>query len=295
MAPKLFAALALALAFLLAGPPWAQAAEKPGPKIISLYAADTEILLRLGARDSLVGVSRQETYSGPETDGWQRPPEFSIHDDVEKFLAAAPDYVLLRPMHRSASPALFETLEKAGIKLWARQCSEAKDLYDFWLELGALAGRETEAKAMIEAFKARIDTLTYRGPGPKPGVFLESIHKEVKTFTPDSIPAWLLTLAGGQNVATDSEPTRPGQVIANYGPERLLEKADRIDVFISQEGPMNKVDLATIKDRKIYSVLPAFKNGRVYRVPEELISRPSPSLAEGLALLKDMIHPPTAP
>jgi iron complex transport system substrate-binding protein len=220
-----------------------------------------------------------------------RPPEFSIHDDVEKFLAAAPDYILLRPMHLSASPALFETLSNSGIKIWSKQCTRAVDLYDFWLELGRLTGREPEAQAMITKFKAEVEALTDRTKDPRPGVFLESIHKEVKTFTPDSIPIWLLTLAGGRNIASDSEPTRPGQIVANYGPEKLLEKADQVDIFISQEGPMNKVSLKTIKDREIYSVMPAIKNGRIYRVPEELISRPSPSLTEGLRLLKAMIHP----
>ncbi|MDR2301655.1 MAG: ABC transporter substrate-binding protein [Deltaproteobacteria bacterium] len=315
----------LALAFLaifaaLALTPFSQAllaqenqapneSAKPNLRIISLYAADTEILLRLGARDQLVGISRQETYDGPETKDWPRPPEFSIHDDVEKFLAAAPDYILIRPMHLSASPALFQTLEKTGIKIWSRQCTEAKDLFDFWRELGEISGKQDQVNSMIEEFQAKIAALTYQDPqngqgqaqnqdqnkaqgqNQRPGVFLEAIHKEVKTFTPDSIPVWLLTLAGGRNVADDSEPTRPGQIVANYGPERLLEKADQVDVFISQEGPMNKVDLKTVKERKIYAVLPAFKNNRVYRIPEELISRPSPSLVEGLELLKGMIHP----
>jgi iron complex transport system substrate-binding protein len=241
----------------------------------------------------LVGISRQETYDGPETQNWVRPPEFSIHDDVEKFIAAAPDYILLRPMHLSTSPALFETLTKAGIKLWSRQCTRAEDLYDFWLELAAIVGKEIEAQVMIDKFKADLETLTYKGEAKRPGVFLESIHKEVKTFTPDSIPVWLLTLAGGRNIADDAEPARAGQIVANYGPEKLLEKADQVDIFISQEGAMNKVTLQTIKERKVYSVMPAFKNNRVYRAPEDLISRPSPSLIDGLELLKTLIHSDT--
>ncbi|MDR1110643.1 MAG: ABC transporter substrate-binding protein, partial [Deltaproteobacteria bacterium] len=225
----LFSALALAMAACPTGL-WAGEGTS-APRIISLYAADTEILLRLGARDALVGISRQETYQGPETQGWERPPEFSIHDDVEKFLAAAPDYILLRPMHLSASPALFETLANSGIRLWSRQCSRAEDLYGFWLELGRIAGREEEARAMAEDFRARVAELSAHPGGRRPGVFLESMHREVKTFTQDSIPIWLLTLAGGRNVAADAEPTGPGQIVANYGPERLLEKAPEVEIL----------------------------------------------------------------
>jgi iron complex transport system substrate-binding protein len=279
--------ISLAFSLLL---PWPLAAdEKSGVKIISLYAADTEILLRLGARDNIVGISRQETYDGVETQGWERPPAFSIHDDVEKFISIAPDYILLRPQHLATNPSLFETLEKSGIKLWTKQCTKAAELFDFWRELSAIVGRQAQAEAMIEEFKSTLSNYPPLREDQKPGVFLESIHKEVKTFTPESIPIWLMTLAGGRNVASDAQPTRPGLIVAAYGPEKLLEKADQVDVFISQLGPMNPVNLTDIKDREIYRILPAFKNDRVYRVPEELISRPTPSLLEGLALMADQI------
>ena len=265
-------------------------ANAEGPKIISLYAADTEILLRLGARDDLVGISRQETYDGPETIGWERPPTFSIHDDVEKFLAAAPDVILLRPQHLATKPALFETLERFGVKLWTRQVTKASELYDFWRDLGAMAGREAEAEAMIAGFQKAVGERSGAAPEKRPGVFLESIHREVKTFTPESIPVWLMTLAGGRNAAQDAEPARPGLVVANYGPEKLLEKAGEIEVFISQEGQMNSISTESILNRDIYQPIAAFKNGRVYRIPEELISRPTPSLLEGLGIMTAQIQ-----
>ena len=246
--------------------------------------------MRLGAKGSLVGISRQETYGGPETEGWERPPVFSIHDDVEKFLAAAPDYILLRPQHLATKPALFETLEGAGIKLWTRQVTKAADLYGFWREIGAICGREAEAEAMIADFQAAIALRERAAPAVRPGVFMESIHREVKTFTPESIPVWLMELAGGRNVAADAEPTRPGLVVAAYGPERLLEKAGEVEILISQEGQMNTATTGAILSRDIYQPLMALKTGRVYRVPEELISRPTPSLLEGLDIMAAQIR-----
>ncbi|MDR1052063.1 MAG: ABC transporter substrate-binding protein [Deltaproteobacteria bacterium] len=260
-----------------------------GPRIISLYAADTEILLRLGSRDNLVGVSRQETYDGPETEGWVRPPEFSVRDDVEKFLAAAPDYVFLRPMHLSSNPALFDALTRAGVKLWTRQCVRASDLEAFWREMALVVGKSAEVEVMIAEFEKTMESLGAPSSAGGPGVFLESVHKEIKTFAPDSIPVWLLTLAGGRNVAADARPAREGLVIADYGPERLLEKAAEVDVYIAQEGPMNSVPTETIRRRDVTRTLPAFKNNRVHRVPEELISRPTPSLAEGLRLMAEIV------
>jgi iron complex transport system substrate-binding protein len=261
------------------------------PKIISLYAADTELVLRLGARDSLIGVSRQESYRGPETEGWVSPPAFSIRDDVEKFISAAPSLVLARPQHLNSNPGLFERLQKNGVKIWSGQCLRAEDLYDFWTDLGRLLGRENKALAMIADFKKELAPfeLNAKEKLKKPGVFLESIHKDLKTFTSDSIPIWLLTLAGGRNIASDASAVRKGQIVANYGPEKLLAKSDEVEIYLSQQGPMNSISLEEIKEREIFRVLPAFKNGRVYRVPEEYISRPTPSLVEGLRLMKEKI------
>lgn len=262
---------------------YGKAGESSVPRIISLYAAHTEVLLRLGARDAIIGVSRQESYQGPETENWL-PETYSFQDDVEKFIAASPDLVLVRPQHLAGGKHMAEALERAGIRVWAKQVVHASDLYGYWRELAALVGKEVAAEHMIAGFDR--DVARYRVASEKrvakPGVFLEAIHREVKTFTPDSIPGRLVELAGGRNIAADALPTTPGVVIAEYGPERLLAKADEIDIFISQQGAMNRTPLEVITDRDIYQPLAAFKSGRVFKISESVLARPTPSLAEGL-------------
>jgi iron complex transport system substrate-binding protein len=262
------------------------------PRIISLYAAHTEVLLRLGARDNIIGVSKQETYDGPETEGW-RPDVYSFQDDVEKFLAAKPDIVLIRPQHAAAGGGrMKDTLERAGIRVLPMQVIRASALYPYWRELAALVGREDEAERMIADFEREIgrarDAAANRRD--KPGVFIEATHREVKTFTPDSLPMWLVELAGGRNIAADAEPASPGVIIADYGPERLLAKASEAAVFISQSGAMNRTSLDAIRERDIYQPLSAFREGRVYMIPEAVLARPTPSLLRGLRLLSDAIN-----
>ena len=270
----------------------AAAADSSQPRIISLYAAHTEVLLRLGARNNIIGVSQQESYAGPETEGW-RPETYSFRDDVEKFLVAKPDIVLARPQHVAGGARMVDALEKAGIRVLAIQVVQASDLYGYWRRLAALVGKEEEAEAMIAEFDREV--ARYRAASDqsvhRPGVFIESIHREVKTFTPDSIPAWLVELAGGRNVAVDARPATPGVVIADYGPERLLAKAAEVEFFISQEGAMNRTPLETVQSRDIYQPLAAFKRGRVLKIPESILARPTPSLLEGLAMIAKFLHP----
>ena len=260
-------------------------------RIISLYAAHTEVLLRLGARANLVGVSEQETYEGPETADWQ-PRIFTPRDDVEKFLAIRPDLVLVRPMHMSSNRHLMVALQRAGIKVLARQVLDSGELYAYWRELGALVGRVAEAEDLIADFDRQVAVYRaasdLRPEAEKPGVFLEAIHTQVKTFTPDSLPVWLLELAGGRNVAADARAPRPGLIIADYGPELLLARAGEVDVFISQAGHMNRVGLRQILGRSMYQPLAAFKTGRVHKIPEAILARPTPALLEGLKELARM-------
>ena len=274
--------LAAALAAVFAVPVPAEE-EVAGPRIISLYAAHTEILLRLGARDNIIGVSRQESYTGPETAGWA-PPVFSIRDDVEKFLAAKPDIILARRQHVAGAGHLVAALERAGIRVIPLQVIRADELYEYWRGLAALVGREAEAERMVADFEAVVQR--YRAAGAampsRPGVFVEAIHREVKTFTPDSIPAWLVELAGGRYLAADARPASPGVIIAEYGPERLLARASEVDVFISQEGAMNRVSLDEVRKRNIYQPLRAMREGRVYKISEDILARPTPGLLEGL-------------
>jgi len=279
--------LAALLSLAWAVPAWAAPAGAPAERrVISLYAAHTEVLLRLGAKASLVGVSERET--GVEAEDW-RPRVFSPRDDVEKFLAARPDLVLVRPMHLSSSRQLMAALKRAGIEVLARQVLTKDDLYAYWRELGALVGREAEAEALVADFDGRIEVYRAaagrRPEADKPGVFLEAIHGQVKTFTPDSLPAWLVELAGGRNVAADAKPQAPGLIIADYGPEKLLARAGEVDVFISQDGPMNRAGLKQILSRPVYQPLAAFKTGRVYKIPEAVLARPTPGLLEGLRQL----------
>lgn len=284
--------LAALISLALAAPALALAASDKAPaerRIISLYAAHTEVLLSLGAKANLVGVSEPEIRA--ETDDW-RPRLFSPRDDVEKFLAARPDLVLVRPMHLSSGRQLMAALKRAGIQVLARQVLASGDLYAYWRELGALVGREAEAEALVADFDRRIAVYraasARRPEAAKPGVFLEAIHGQIKTFTPDSLPAWLVELAGGRNVAAEAKPQAPGLIIADYGPEKLLARAGEVDIFISQAGPMNRAGLKQVLSRPVYQPLAAFKTGRVYKIPEAVLARPTPALLEGLRQLAEI-------
>ena len=261
---------------------------KPFTRIISLYGAHTENLYHLGLDNNIIGVSINDTFPSQVAE----KPKFSYHDDPEKFLAFMPDLVLVRPMIDNGYPKLIARLEKSGITVVSLQPSGIEEMYDYWLKLGILTGREQYAKKMIQDFKIKIETIKTKTIGIKikKKVYFQAIHTRMKTFTKGAMPIFALETAGGINVAWDAKASRNTN-IAIYGKEQILEKASQIDVFLAQKGVMNAVSIELIKNEPGFGVIKAIKNNQIYLIDENIVSRPVPRLYKGIISIGTLLYP----
>lgn len=264
------------------------AVDRPFARIISLYGAHTENLFALGAGAAVIGVTRHDSY----------PPEartksvFSYHDGLERFLAATPDLVLIRPMIDRGYAQLVRGLERNGITVVSLQPATVKDMYGYWRALGLLAGRQNQAETQIAAFNQAVkafQTLT-RGVRPRQRVYFEAIHQRMKTFIPGSIPIFALEVAGGTNVAADADQVRTTN-IAFYGKERIISRGPEIDVYLAQRGTMNPTTVSQIMDEPGFSVIKAVQKGRVCLVDEVLVARPTRRLLAGIDQIGRCLYP----
>lgn len=264
--------------------------KKPFERIISLYIAHTENLLALGLEKKIIGSSGGEEGESDIPD----KPIFSYHDDPEKFMAANPDLVLIRPMIALRYGQLIKKLEQAGITVISLQPVTIEDMYEYWKTLGILTGTETKAEKMVKNFQNTIDTishLTKKIPAEKrKQVYFEAIHNRMKTFSPQSMAIFVLETAGGVNIASDAEPVR-GSNIAAYGKERILPKADEIDFYLAQYGVMNQVSVEQIRAEGGFHVIKAVKNSKIYLIDETKVSRPTPKLLEGIYEIGKILYP----
>ena len=262
--------------------------EKPFTRIISLYGAHTENLYFLGLEEHIIGVSINDNFP-PQVDKKQR---FSYHDDPEKFLASMPDLVLIRPMIDNGYPKLINRLEKAGITVVSLQPSNIKELYDYWLKLGLLTGRNQQADRMVQDFMEKTDHLRNitKKIKPKKKVYFQAIHSRMKTFTQGAMPIFALETAGGINIASDAKASRDTN-IAIYGKEQILAKATQIDVFLAQKGQMNTVSIEQIKQEPGFDIIKAIKNNQIFIIDEDIISRPVPRLYDGIVKIGMLLYP----
>lgn len=262
--------------------------EKPFSRIISLYGAHTENLFSLGLTAEIIGVGRNPAYP-PQA---RQKPAFSPHDGPEKFLAARPDLVLVRPMIDRGYPDLMARLEAFGIRVVSLQPGSVKEMKTYWQILGRLTGREHAAADMIAKFEkgaARAREFAARVPGKKT-VYFEAFHDRFKTFAPGAMPLFALKCAGGKNAARGVQPVR-GTNIAAFGKERIMALGPQIDVYLAQKGPMNAVTVRRIASEPGFGVIRAVRNGEIYIVDEQIVSRPTLRLLNGICRIGEILYP----
>ena len=124
----------------------------------------------------------------------------------------------------------------------------------------------------------------------KKRVYFEAIHTKMKTFTPDSMAVFALESAGGFNIAWDAEPVRNTN-IAYYGKERILSRGGEIDVYLAQIGAMNKPTMKLITDEPGFKTIKAVARGEVYFIDEQIVSRPTMRLLEGIYNIGKILYP----
>lgn len=265
----------------------------PFKRIISLYGAHTENLFSLGLDAEIIGVSTNESHP-PAALG---KPAFSYRDDPERLLAARPDLVLVRPMIMRGHVGLAASLRRAGVTVVSLQPSSVPEMLAYWQKLGLLTGRAAQARAMVERWQtglARLQTRVADVPhDQRPRVYFESIHRRMKTFAPTAMAIFALQAAGGVNLATDAEAVRSTN-IAQYSKERILAHAANMDVYLSQKGPMNRVTTRDITAEPGFAALRAVRLGRVYLIDEQLVSRPTLRLLQGIARIQRLLYPDLA-
>jgi iron complex transport system substrate-binding protein len=264
--------------------------EKPFTRIISLYPAHTENLFLLGMKDEIIGVSRGDDY--PE--GVEKKIRYSVHDGPEKFLAARPDLILVRPMIDHGYSPLINRLEQLGITVISLQPSDVDEMFTYWRILGRLTGKESQAGTMEEYFLKSVDKIRSLveviEENRRKKVYFEAVHDKMKTFSSGAMPLFALETAGGINVASGANSVR-GTNIAYFGKEQILSLADEIDVYLAQQGTMNSSTKEMILKEPGFSVIKAVREGKVYLVDEKLVSRPTMRLLSGILLIGEILYP----
>ena len=246
--------------------------DAPARRIVSLSPGLTESLFVIGAGNRVVGVDAASDYP---SDVRALPRVGSAAGvDLERLLALRPDLVLV--WGRGASARLIAWLRAAGIAVYVSEPRRLEQVADTLERLGRLTGNETPAAAQAAAFRRRLDSLRqrYRRTAPLT-VFYQVWDDPLITINGDQFISEVITLCGGVNVFAGLAASAPRVSI-----EAVLARDPQ--VMVAGVVPGQPDPLAHWRG---WPMLRAVRDDLMFRLPADLMQRPSVRLLDGAQML----------
>ncbi|MBN2794825.1 MAG: ABC transporter substrate-binding protein [Clostridia bacterium] len=246
--------------------------------VVSLAPSMTEMIFALGLGDHLVGrtdyCNYPEEVASIESIGSLRTP------NIEGIIALNPDLILMSTHASEEAAAMFD---EAGIPYAVLTAQENFDgVYSILTQLGQIFAVEDEANEIITSMQSDVQSVV----DALKDVEKKSVYYVVGfgeggdwTATGDTFIHEMLEMAGGANVAGDATGW-------SYNLETLIEKDP--DYIIVSELVGTKESFETTEG---YKDLRAVKEGHLYTINQDLLSRQGPRLASGLKAIVEILHP----
>ena len=250
-------------------------------RIVSLSPNITEIIHALGALDVLVG----------RTDYCDYPPEAQhipavgdlLTPNVERIIALEPDLVIVSNLGQLQT---IEAIERAGIPVaFIDEPERMEGTYEIIVKTGALMGRASEGEQLVRQMRQRIEALTLPPEQERPTVYYAAGFGEWGDFTAtgDTFIHDIITLAGGQNIASDA-------VNWSFQLELLHARDPDIIILPALWGSTFEETLRQFVAHPSYSPLSAVKEGRIVTIESNMIERQGPRSAESTVLLAELFR-----
>lgn len=261
---------------------------QPYKRIISLYGSHTDVLVDLGVEKELIGTDKHHSYLKKDI--------FLGIDNVEKFLEAKPDLIIIVPIMKMKYSSLFRVLEDSGITVLSLQPKGFDHLDEYWETLGILSGKEKEVKLYIKSFHEeikKIKVISSKIPKEKINtVFFESRHKNGPFTTSNlGIPWEILEILNINNIAKDVKPIRKGSSIARFPKELLLAQGNKIDIYIARYDFMNRINIDIIKNAPGFKGIKAVREEKIYIIDGNKINKPTNKIIDGIYEIGRLVYP----
>ena len=254
-------------------------------RVVSLAPSLTESIFAVGAGDRLVGVTTFCNY--PEQAKVIAKIGDTMNPNMESIVALKPDIVFVSTASQIEN--FTKTLEANGIAVYVTNPTDLSQVFKSIRTLGDILGTGDSASRVADQLELRVASikvvlrdLPKRGPmqldDGRVRVFVQISREPLFTIGSGSFLNQLVTAAGGISVTADipsafpkiSKETavalRPGAIILSDSPDNLEPN----DAF-----------------KNSYAV----KEGRIYKVNADLLSRPGPRLVDALEHIALHLHP----
>lgn len=251
-------------------------------RVVSTAPSVTENVFAVGAGDRLVGVTTFCDY--PEEAKAIAKVGDTLSPNMETIVALKPDVVLVSTA--SQIEAFMKTLEANGIAVYVTNPTTLNDMFSSMQRLGDLFGTSERTDNLVvslsgvESFIRHSLLLPRNGDKPVTvlRVFVQISKEPLFTIGKDSFLNQVVESAGGRSVTKN---------VATAYPKLSKETALALqpEAIILSDSPDNQ------EPNEVFKNSPAVKNGRVYKINADILSRPGPRLVDALEQIARDLHP----
>ncbi|MBP6004160.1 MAG: ABC transporter substrate-binding protein [Pyrinomonadaceae bacterium] len=244
-------------------------------RVVSTAPSVTENIFAVGAGDRLVGVTTFCNY--PEQAKTIAKIGDTMNPNMESIVALKPDIVFVSTA--SQIETFTKTLEQNGIAVYVSNPATLTEVLSGLESLSDVFGTQEKVGKLLPDLKRRVNVVSLKvQDDKKPVVFVQISREPLFTIGADSFLTHLIFKAGGDSV-TAGVPT----AFPKINPEAAMAYSP--EVIILSDSDDNK------EPNEVFKNSPAVKNGRVYRINADLISRPGPRLVDALEQIARDLHP----
>ena len=248
-------------------------------RVVSLAPNLTEIVYAVGAGDRLVGNTTFCNYP-PEAKSVAKVGD-TLQPSIERILALRPQLVLVSTA--SQLEAFTTQLNEQQIAVYITDPRDLEGVFHSILNVGDLLNESVGAAELVKQLRARTEAVERAVSGRPPlSVFFQLSGQPLYTAGKTSFVTNLIERARGRSVTADVNEAWP-----RLSDEAAL--ASRPEAIIMLSGAMGATPNAQVASALRNS--PAVKNGRVYVIDGDLLTRPGPRLVDGLEQIARALHP----
>ncbi len=262
---------------------------EPAQKIVSLAPSNTEILFAIGAGEQVIGRDEFSDYPSQAADLPSVGGGFGDYN-LEAIVDLEPDLVLAAEIN---TPELVKALDDLGLTVFLLSNPISIDeMFENLLTVAELTAHIPEAEDLVDSLRSRVFKVesVIEAAEDQPTVFYELDATDPSapwTAGSGTFIDTLITMAGGENIASDME----GQYL-QFSIEELLIRDPQVIILGDAAYGITPESLL---DRTGWSNISAVVNDRIYTFDDNLVSRPGPRLVDGLEQLASSLHPELYP
>lgn len=248
-------------------------------RIVSLAPNLTEIVYAVGAGDRLVGRTSYCDYP-PQAKSVTEVGD-TLHPSVERIIALKPQVVLVSTASQLEN--FTRQLDEQKIAVYVTNPQSLEQVFASIEKLGALFGTGSVAANLLNDLRQRAKAVEIATASLKPvRVFYQVSDEPLYTLGRDAYLTDLIKRAGGISVTADVPTAFP-----RFSDEAAL--ASKPDAIILPTG--GSMGNANSNVTRALKNSPAVRDNRVYKINDDLLSRPGPRLVDGLEQLARVLHP----